>query len=299
VISAAVAPDLSFTRVARIAAPPAGEQTQAPSRVIGIAPPRYALAGDPELQGDAARTGGRVSVAVAIAEHGGVVYRVTPISWDGKFQIGLLNALPNGWNDASKRIVGLWFVAATSPPLLSNLSYRVHALPALALRDSDAFARLPVRLDGKPVGVTPVFLSRGEHLVESAERKLEIERLTVDPVTLPKTGSFGLSWKRRSPTQLEVSVKNASRPFLLVFGESYHPEWQATLDGKTLTHVAVNGVANGWLIPRLPAAHSDIVLAFTAQRKYNAAAAVSLVSLVILLALALVPRRLRRAARAP
>jgi hypothetical protein len=240
-----------------------------------------------------------VSLAVAIAEHGRVVYRVTPITWDGNFQIGLLNALPNGWNDASKRIVGLWFVAGASPPVLSNLTYRVHAMPALTLRDRNAFARLPLRLDGRPIGAQGVFLSRGEHLVESAEHKLKIERLTVEPMNLPKTRSVGLAWKRRSPTQLEVSVNNASRPFLLVFGESYHPEWQATLDGKTLTHVAVNGVANGWLVPRLAAPSSDIELSFTAQRKYNEAAAVSLVSLIVLLALAFAPTHLRRPARGP
>jgi hypothetical protein len=165
------------------------------------------------------------------------------------------------------------------------------------LRDQNAFARLPVRLDGKLIGAQAVFLSQGEHLVESAERKLKIERLTVDPANLPKARSFGLSWKRRSPTRLEVSVKNASRPFLLVFGESYHPEWQATLDGKTLTHVVVDGVANGWLVPRLSTPNSEVVLSFTAQRKYNAAAAVSLVSLIVLLALAFTPRRLRRPAR--
>jgi hypothetical protein len=298
VISAAVAPDLSFTRVARVAAPPAsGEQTQAPSNVIGVAVPHNGLAGSPELQGSAAGTGGRVSLAVAIAEHGRIVYRITPITWDGNFDIGLLNAFPNGWNDVSKRIVGLWFVAGASSPVLSNLSYRVHAMPTLTLRDRNAFARLPVQLDGRPIGAQAVFLSRGDHLIESAEHKLKIERLTVDPVNLPKTRSFGLSWKRRSPTQLEVNVKNASRPFLLVFGESYHPEWQATLDGKTLTHVPVNGVANGWLVPRLAAPSSDIELSFTAQRKYNEAAAVSLVSLIVLLALAFAPMRLRRPAR--
>jgi hypothetical protein len=291
VISAAVAPDLTFSRVARVAAPPAGEPVQGPSTVVGLAVPHNGLAGDPELQGSAVRTGGRVSLAVAIAEHGGVVYRIIPITLDGNVQIGLLNAFPNGWNDVAKRIVGLWFVAGASPPILSNLSYRVHAMPTLTLRDRNAFARLPIRLDGRPIGAQPVFLSQGEHLVESAEPKLKIERLTVNPANLPTTRSFGLAWKRRSPTQLEVSVKNASRPFLLVFGESYHPEWQATLDGKTLAHVAVNGVANGWLVPRLAAPNAEVVLSFTAQRKYNTAAAISLVSLLVLLALAFVPRR--------
>jgi hypothetical protein len=295
VISAAVAPDLSFTRVARLAPLRAGEPAVAAPSVIGVAVPDNGLLGDPNLTGNAVGTGGRTVLAVALAGRAGVVYRIIPITSDGDFDLSFLHAFPNSWNDASERIVGLWFVAGASQPVLWKLSYRLHAMPTVTLRDRSAFERLPVRLDGKPVGAQPVLLSRGEHLVESAEPKLKIERLTVEPVSLPKTRRFAVSWKRRSPTQLTVSVKNASRPFLLVFGETYHPEWQATLDGKTLMHVAVNGVANGWLVPRLPASGSDIILSFTAQRKYNEAAVVSLVSLIVLLALAFAPRRLRPA----
>ncbi len=295
VIAAAVAPDLSFTRVARLAPLRAGAPVVAAPSVVGVAVPQNGLLGDPNLTGNAVDTGGRTVLAVALAGRAGVVYRIIPITLDGDFDLSFLHAFPNSWNDASERIVGVWFVAGASQPVLWKLSYRLHAMPAVTLRDRNAFARLPVRLDGKLIGAQPVFLSRGEHLVESAEPKLKIERLTVEPVSLPKARLFAVSWKRRSPTQLTVSVKNATRPFLLVFGETYHPEWQATLNGKTLAHVAVNGVANGWLVPRLAASGSDIILSFTAQRKYNDAAVVSLVSLIVLLALAFAPRRLRPA----
>ncbi len=297
VISAAVAPDLSFTRLSRIASPPAGLQTQTAPTVVGVAPPPEGLKGDPELQGNAVRTGGRVGLAVEIAEPGRVIYRTIPLTWDGNFDINFLNAFPNGWNDGSKRVVGMWFVAGASQPVIGNLLYRMHAMPTITLRIRHAFDRLPVLLDGKPIGAEPVFLSRGEHLIESAARKLKIDRLTVSPMTLPNTRSVALSWTRRSPTQLEVSVKNATRPFLLVFGESFHPRWQATLDGKRLTHVSVDGLANGWLVPRLPGSGARIVLSFAAQRAYDVAAAVSLLSLIVLVALAFAPKRLRRAVR--
>lgn len=296
-ISAAVAPDLSFTRIARVAMPPAGAMLQMVPSVVGVVAPHNGLFGDSELTGNAVRTEGNTSLAVAIAERGHLVYRIIPISVDGNFDLSFLHAFPNNWNDASSRIVGMWVVAGTSQPIISNLAYRVHAMPFITLSDRHAFDRLPILLDGKALGAAPVFLSRGEHFVESTERKLKIERLTVDPVNLPNTRRFDLSWTRRSPTQLEVNVKNATRPFLLVFGESYHPRWQATLEGKTLTHVPVNGVANGWIVPPSSATGSTIVLSFTAQRAYNVSAAISLLSLVVLAGLAFIPRRSRRPAR--
>ena len=60
----------------------------------------------------------------------------------------------------------------------------------------------------------------------------------------------------------------ATNPFLLVFGEAYHPEWQATLNGgEPLPHVIVDGVVNGWIVPSLPDG-GEIALTFAGQRYY-------------------------------
>jgi hypothetical protein len=60
------------------------------------------------------------------------------------------------------------------------------------------------------------------------------------------------------------------------------------LDGKPLPHVVVNGVANGWIVPRLPAGGS-IILKFAAQTYYVIAAVISVVALIIMIVLAWSP----------
>jgi uncharacterized membrane protein YfhO len=109
-------------------------------------------------------------------------------------------------------------------------------------------------------------------------------------VRAPQTKSFALNWHRRSPTALDVTAGRSANPFLLVFGEAFSPEWQATLDGAPLKHVIVNGVSNGWVVPALPDGSSQINLTFVGQRYYIIAAVVSLVSLAIIVLLACVPR---------
>jgi hypothetical protein len=85
-----------------------------------------------------------------------------------------------------------------------------------------------------------------------------------------------------------VTVPVRANPFLLVFGDAYHPEWQATVNGKLLNHVIVNGVSNGWVVPALPLG-GTIALRFIGQRYYIVAGIVSLIALVLLTALALKP----------
>ncbi len=289
VISAAVAPDLSFTRVG-----PAGAATRGPSdaafSAVALASPPNALAGDPEVAGTIDNMGNHaVWLAVALAERGKVDYRLFPIPMSGAFDINFMHAFPNTWYDGSQRIAGIWFVARGRRPTFSSIYYNVHALPARALRRPRSLVNLPVRVDGKSVGAKPVFLRAGTHTVASADRQVKITYLRVDPVNLPRTQPFALTWQRSSPTSLNVTVKNGTDPFLLVFGEAFHPEWQATLGSDPLPHVIVNGVSNGWIVPSLPDG-GQIELNFSAQRSYVVAAAISLIALIIMIVLACVPQ---------
>jgi hypothetical protein len=126
--------------------------------------------------------------------------------------------------------------------------------------------------------------------VKSVDREVKIGLLSMDPVTLPKTRPFALRWQRRSPTSVDVTVpaKTDAASFLLVFGDAFHPEWQATVDGKLLDHVIVNGVSNGWVVPALPQG-GTIALRFAGQRFYLIAGIVSLIALGLLTTLALKP----------
>jgi hypothetical protein len=290
VVAAAVAPDLTFTRSSTLQGV-APTTTDSTFSAIALANPPAGLAGDPELQSTVAGSGkGGGWLAVALRRHGAAEYRVFPVPRDGSIAADFMHAFPNDWDDASRRVVGIWYVARGGHPRLSATYYNLRAMPGRALRNPGSLAILPIRVDNRAVGSRPLVLSRGSHLVTSADRAVKLGLLTVEPATLPKTQSLPLLWERRSPTAVNVTVKNPSGPFLLVFGEAYHPKWQATLDGVPLKHVIVDGVVNGWIVPALPDAGSTISLTFTDQLSYIAAAGVSLIGLILLIVLACVPQ---------
>jgi hypothetical protein len=288
VISAAVAPDLAFVRIATVPAarPPAAD---AAFSMVRISNPPAALDGDPDVVGSISNTANRgASLAVALERNGSVVYRLFPIPRDGAFDINFMHAFPNDWNDASQRIVGLWLLARGTNAKFTGLGFDLHALPGQNLRRPQSLSTLPIVVDGKPVGAAPVFLTRGRHVVASADRQVMIGLLTLDPVTLPPTRDFGLVWQRSSPTAIAVTARSSSNPFLLVFDEAYHPEWRATLGGEVLPHVIVNGAANGWIVPSLPAG-GRLQLTFVGQEYYVIAAAISVIALLIMIVLAWAP----------
>jgi hypothetical protein len=290
VIAAAVAPDLSFTSVGRLQAAPQPKGVDGTFRAVAIAPPPTGPAGDPEIAGTVEGIGSHAAwLAVALADNKKTAYRLFPISKEGAFDVNFMHAFENGWDDASKRVVGIWLVSRGAAPKLSQIYSTVHAMPARALHRPQSLTDLPLRIDGRSVR-TPVFLSAGKHVVASADRQVKMTQLSIAPVQLPSTKTFALKWQRRSPTQLGVTAASTTSPFLLVFGEAYHPEWQASLNGgEPLPHVIVDGVVNGWIVPSLPDG-GDIALTFAGQRYYTIAAALSLIALIVMIVLACLPQ---------
>ncbi len=289
VISAAVAPDLSFSAVRAFGAS-ARRVTDSAFSAFRVADPPDALSGDPELTGTIEKMGGHaVWLAVALSDRGRYVYRVYPIPQSGLFDINFMHAFPNGWDDASLRVAGIWFLARGAHPKFSSIYYTMHAIPERALRRPQSLVSLPLLVDGRRVGTQPMALAAGRHVVASGDKQVKITLLSIEPVDLPRSNPVGLQWHRRSTTQLDVTANKTSNPFLLVFGEAFHPEWQATLNGsEPLPHVVVDGVVNGWLVPSLPDG-GDISLVFVEQRYYTIAAALSIVALIVLVVLACAP----------
>jgi Alpha-(1->3)-arabinofuranosyltransferase len=289
VISAAVAPDLSFTRIGPTAAAAGPNATDPSFTSVALTKPPAGLLGDPEVMGNVTGTANRgISIAVALADKARIIYRLFPVERDGLFDVNIMHAFPNDWNDVSRRIVGIWFLGRGNHPRFSSLVYAVHAMPARALRRPQSLTTLPIRIDGRAVGNAPVFLSGGTHKIATGDRQVKIGLLTLNPVTLPRTRDFGMVWQRRSPTAIDVTSKSTTTPFLLVFGEAYHPEWQATYDGEVLPHVIVNGVDNGWIVPSLPDG-GTIALTFNGQGPYVIAGAISVIALIIMIVLAWSP----------
>ncbi|MGQ9628211.1 MAG: hypothetical protein ACUVV0_15075 [Anaerolineae bacterium] len=74
----------------------------------------------------------------------------------------------------------------------------------------------------------------------------EIAKSLASSEALPEITFF-----RLNPTAYNLRVQGASGPFLLVFGESYHPGWIARVDDEIInSHFLVNGYANAWYIDK-------------------------------------------------
>jgi len=68
-----------------------------------------------------------------------------------------------------------------------------------------------------------------------------------------------------SPTLYKAHVRGASQPFMLVFSQSYHEGWNATIDGTPIpSHFMVNGYANAWFVEH--PGDSDITIQFGPQK---------------------------------
>lgn len=76
---------------------------------------------------------------------------------------------------------------------------------------------------------------------------------------------------------------------LLVVAENFNPGWEARLDGEVLQPQRVGGWKQGWWVPEDSA--GTVQLTFTPQRWFVAGLAAGAVALLVLLGLALVPRR--------
>ena len=126
--------------------------------------------------------------------------------------------------------------------------------------------------------------------MEIGDREVKIGLLSIDPVTLPKTRPFAVGWERRSPTSVDVTVpvKANAAPFLLVFGDAYHPEWQASVNGKLLRARHRKRPLQRLDRAGLPQG-GTIALRFIGQRYYIVAGIVSLIALDLLITLAIKP----------
>lgn len=291
--AAAVAPDLSFTRVG-------GETRGATQRgdaaffaqLIDVPTGRFV--GDPDISGGTSSSGTGVTwLAVAYGGRAGVQYRTFAVPQNGFFDINFMHAFPNDWYDAGRRIEGVWIIGRGARPHVSHVFYGLHAMPernAGRVREPE---RMPLRIDGRIASRQPVFLRAGTHRVASAAWWVKMNLLEVDPTTLPPTRDLPLQWNRLSPTGIDVTIPPHRNAFLLVFSSAFHPEWEAKMNGQSLVHVIVNGVSNGWIVPVM-AQGGTISLRFTAQRLYVLSALVSLLSFIALIVLARRPDLVRQ-----
>ena len=181
-----------------------------------------------------------------------------------------------------------------------------------------------VKIDGKPVEFKPpagsifdrngywlepqnIFLTEGMHSLEILEHptfKVDLVEVANKPYE-PKEPRARVDFRKINPTRYNVTV-DAQEPFWLVFSESFHEGWKASIvDGgeadkeqgkrpwyewsalltwffgrgrrtELTEHYLVNGYANGWYVPET--GQYRIVLEFWPQRLFEIGMVISSVT---------------------
>jgi hypothetical protein len=106
-----------------------------------------------------------------------------------------------------------------------------------------------------------------------------LESLKVNNLYKPK-----ITFEKIDPTRYIVHVANASQPFFLVFSESYHPQWAASINNKQIPdryHFIVNGYANAWYVNETGS--FDVIIEFLPQKLVYTGSIITLVTLTFCL----------------
>ncbi|MGZ3576754.1 MAG: hypothetical protein ACXVA3_15910 [Vulcanimicrobiaceae bacterium] len=219
-----------------------------------------------------------------------------PALWAGDYGTQKVLSFPRlALQDSRNRFSALRLVVSIDPQQDSSQVRSIVLSPPRLLGEigHGGMRRVPLLVDGKPIRDV-VRLSRGIHHVESALPYEEIATLTAESAGSPAVRVVTLHADRTSPVSLDVRTDRAVAPFLLVFGESYHPHWKAFLNGRELTHIEADGFANGWIVPGLHPGE-QITVRFTAQRWFVLATSISILAGAAFLGfLAVTYRRSRR-----
>ncbi|WP_329344373.1 DUF3367 domain-containing protein [Streptomyces sp. NBC_00663] len=158
---------------------------------------------------------------------------------------------------------------------------------------ADLRERRPVSVtlcqEGKPGA--ELELSAGAHRVEGGDAgplTLTDLTLTRGTVTEPTAASRDLKIRDWLGDRREVTVGSGAAMYLTTY-ENYNDGWKATLNGKELSPVRLDGWQQGWRIP--DGAGGTVKLSYEPAVTYDGALIGSGIALLLLLALALWRRR--------
>lgn len=134
-------------------------------------------------------------------------------------------------------------------------------------------------------------LDAGNHLITAASTaQYAVESISLEPIDSPQTAGPGqgvvvVEW---GATQRQVVIDGAVGPRILETTENANEGWTATLDGRPLASLRVDGWRQGWIVPA--GLGGTVALTFTPQRLYVAGLGFGLLAAVALVALAGVRR---------
>jgi hypothetical protein len=136
-------------------------------------------------------------------------------------------------------------------------------------------------------------LTKGKHIIEilakeSANTASLLLRKTESQSTIPPRIEF----IKQNPTRYLIHIQKTNNPFLLVFSQTYHPDWVITDACETekgevkAQHILVNGYANGWWIEDF--GECDLVIEFWPQKLLTIGAGISILTILLLVIVNLV-----------
>ncbi|MEU6472096.1 alpha-(1-_3)-arabinofuranosyltransferase [Streptomyces massasporeus] len=138
---------------------------------------------------------------------------------------------------------------------------------------------------------TEVRLSSGEHRLEGGDAgPLALTDVTLTRGTVPEAAAAGRDLRIRDwlGDRRAVTVGSGAASYLTTY-ENFNDGWKATLDGKELTPVRLDGWQQGWRVPA--GAGGNVTLSYEPATTYDAALIGSGVGIAVLLGLALWRRR--------
>ena len=130
----------------------------------------------------------------------------------------------------------------------------------------------------------PMELNEGNHSIfVTSDVNIVLDKLIIksfqDNANYPANTT--INFEEINPTKYIVHA-NASKPFFLVFSESYHEDWVAYIDGQQVPneyHFTANDFANGWYINKTGV--FTITLEFWPQNLFYASSAISVTTLFL------------------
>jgi arabinofuranan 3-O-arabinosyltransferase len=115
------------------------------------------------------------------------------------------------------------------------------------------------------------------------------------PAMAPPATTAPVAYVQESPEHRSVTVNPEGYAQVVNVHENYNLGWKATLDGKTLSAVRLDGWQQGWVVPA--GAGGTINLTFAPGTPYRATLIVGLLLILLLVGLAFPGRRGRRRLR--
>ena len=184
------------------------------------------------------------------------------------------------WEEGPNRCV-------QAPPLVDGedwTSLRMAFVPAAATREMKLFLYADTGSDEEPTVV--------EYRDLSVRLSAPYEA-TIASAKNQVRSAPDIAWTRTGPSSYEVQVEDVDHSFVLGLAESFSPRWQLTdmAEGRSSSHIEIDGHSNGWVIERGEA--MTVSIEYAPDRTLTLASTASLLSIIALL-LGLVATRGRR-----